>query len=147
MGPYDDEQLGFYKVAKYYYYPGWWDGGAQLSTYVNWDQWQKLPPIYQSLFETACAEANVRMVAQYDAQNPDALKRLVASGAILRPFPRDVLDAAYEAAFQLYEETAERHPTFKTIYEDWSKFRADDYRWFRVAENTFDNVFVHTPPI
>ena len=28
VGPYDDEKLGFYKVAKFYYYPGWWEGGT-----------------------------------------------------------------------------------------------------------------------
>src|SRR3954447_10041388 len=47
-GPYDDENLGFYKVAKYYYYPGWWEGNAQLSAYVNLGQFQQLPKSYQT---------------------------------------------------------------------------------------------------
>ena len=46
VGPYDDEKLGFYKVAKYYYYPGWWEGTAQLSAYVNLNHWNKLPKHY-----------------------------------------------------------------------------------------------------
>lgn len=139
IGPYDDEKLGFHKVAKYYYYPGWWEGGPQLSAYVNLDQWHRLPPSYQSIFETACAEANSSMVAKYDAENPEALKRLVAGGALLRPFPRAVLDAAYRAAFRLYDETAAGNLRFKKIYAAWRRFRADDYLWFRVAENPFDN--------
>lgn len=143
IGPYDDEKLGFHKVAKYYYYPGWWEGGPQLTAYVNLDQWKKLPSSYQSIFEAACAEANGAMVARYDAENPDALKRLVAGGAVLRPFPREVLEAAYRAAFELYDETAARNPRFNKVYAAWRKFRADDYLWFRVAENTFDN-FVYT---
>ncbi|MGF1613130.1 MAG: TRAP transporter substrate-binding protein [Gammaproteobacteria bacterium] len=139
IGPYDDERLGFHQVAKYYYYPGWWEGGPQISAYVNIDEWNKLPPSYQSIFEAACAEANGSMVAKYDAVNPQALKRLVAAGAVLRPFPREVLDAAYQAAFQLYQDTAAVNPRFRKIYTAWRKFRADDYLWFRVAENTFDN--------
>jgi TRAP-type mannitol/chloroaromatic compound transport system substrate-binding protein len=139
IGPYDDEKLGFHKVAKYYYYPGWWEGGPQVTAYVNLDHWKKLPSSYQSIFEAACAEANDAMVAKYDAENPQALKRLAAGGAVLRPFPRQVLEVAYQAAFELYEETATRNPRFKKVYAAWRKFRADDYLWFRVAENTFDN--------
>jgi TRAP-type mannitol/chloroaromatic compound transport system substrate-binding protein len=139
IGPYDDEKLGFYKAAKYYYYPGWWEGGPQLTAYVNLDAWQALPSAYQNIFEAACAEANQWMVAKYDAQNPAALKRLVAAGAMLRPFPEEILIAAHRAAFDLYAETAASNPKFKKIYSEWERFRADDYLWFRVAENTFDN--------
>src|SRR5947199_6324469 len=73
VGPYDDEKLGFNKVAKYYYYPGFWEGGPQLVTYINTDEWAKLPKEYQSIVEAACAEANTYMLAKYDAQNPAAL--------------------------------------------------------------------------
>jgi TRAP-type mannitol/chloroaromatic compound transport system substrate-binding protein len=62
---------------------------------------------------------------------------------VLRPFPREVLEAAYRAALELYDETAARNPRFNKVYAAWRKFRADDYLWFRVAENTFDN-FVYT---
>ncbi|MGE0559606.1 MAG: TRAP transporter substrate-binding protein [Burkholderiales bacterium] len=143
VGPYDDEKLGFNKVAKYYYYPGWWEGGPQLSTVVNLKQWQSLPKSYQSIFEAACAEANVHMLARYDAQNPAALKRLVGGGAQLRQFPKDVMAAAQKAAFELYDEAAAKSPHFKRIYGDWLKFRNDQFLWFRVAEMGYDN-FVFT---
>jgi len=143
VGPYDDEKLGFNKVAKYYYYPGWWEGGPQLSTVVNLKQWQSLPKAYQSVFESACAEANVHMLARYDAQNPAALKRLVGNGAVLKQFPKDVLEAAQKAAFELYGEVAAKSPHFKRIYADWLKFRNDQFLWFRVAEMGYDN-FVFT---
>src|SRR5258705_11554095 len=80
VGPYDDEKLGFNKIAKYYYYPGWWEGGPELDLYVNIKQWEALPPEYKSILESACAEANTDMLAKYDAVNPAALKRLVANG-------------------------------------------------------------------
>ena len=87
VGPYDDEKLGFYKVAKYYYYPGFWEGGPQLSIYVNVKQWEALPKPYQAVFEAAAAQSNIWMLAKYDADNMPALRRLVAGGAILKPFP------------------------------------------------------------
>src|SRR5205085_201666 len=88
VGPYDDEKLGFYKVAPYYYFPGWWEGGAMVHTMVNTAKWAELSPTYQSIVKTACEAANVDMQAKYDARNPEALKKLVGSGALLRPFPQ-----------------------------------------------------------
>jgi TRAP-type mannitol/chloroaromatic compound transport system substrate-binding protein len=138
IGPYDDEKLGFYKIAKYYYYPGWWEAGPQLSFYVNTESWQSLPKLYQEALESACAAANVLTVAKYDAQNPPALRRLVANGTILRPFPRDVLEASYKASFEIYEQTSAKNPNFKKVYEAWKPFRDIEYEWFSVAEHTFD---------
>ena len=143
IGPYDDEKLGFNKVAKYYYYPGWWEGGLNVSALVNQQQWEQLPKTYQAAFEAACHEATIIMNAKYDVENPAALRRLVAGGAQLRPFPRDVMEACYKAAFELYDETAKSNPKFAKIYEPWKKFRDESYLWFRVAENSFDN-FVFT---
>ncbi len=143
IGPYDDEKLGFNKVAKYYYYPGWWEGGLNVSALVNQQQWEQLPKTYQAAFEAACHEATIIMNAKYDVENPAALRRLVAGGAQLRPFPRDVMEACYKAAFELYDETAKSNPKFAKIYEPWKKFREESYLWFRVAENSFDN-FVFT---
>jgi TRAP-type mannitol/chloroaromatic compound transport system substrate-binding protein len=88
VGPYDDEKLGFNKVAPFYYYPGWWEGEAQISLYVNTDKWKELPPAYQAVLEAACAEANLWMIGKYDADNPAALRRLVAAGTQLRPYSR-----------------------------------------------------------
>ncbi|MFO1431022.1 MAG: TRAP transporter substrate-binding protein [Candidatus Competibacteraceae bacterium] len=139
VGPYDDEKLGFYKVAPYYYYPGWWEGSAALSFYVNIKEWEKLPQPYKEAFEVAAAEANVTMLATYDAKNPGALARLVRDGAKLQPFPRDMMEAAFKIAHELYEEEAGKNPAFKVLYEPWKKFRSEEYQWFRIAEATFAN--------
>jgi len=143
VGPYDDERLGLNKVAKYYYYPGWWEGSAQLSIYVNLKQWQSLPKSYQEALETACAEANIHMVAKYDAKNTEALRRLVAAGAQLRAFPRPVMEACLKVANELYGELVAKSPEFGKIYEPWRKFRNDQLLWFRVAESSYDN-FMHS---
>lgn len=139
VGPYDDEKLGFYKVAKNYYYPGWWEGGPQLSFYVNINKWNGLPKSYQQAFETAAAEANLNMLAAYDAKNPQALVRLVQNGVKLHAFPKDVMTAAYKAAFEMYNEEAAKNPAFKKIYNEWLKFRKAEYQWFRLAEATYAN--------
>ena len=83
VGPYDDEKLGFYKVAKNYYYPGWWEGGPSTELMVGTKAWESLPKEYQAMLEAACAEAYIWMVAKYDALNPAALKRLLANGVNL----------------------------------------------------------------
>ena len=139
VGPYDDEKLGFNKVAKYYYYPGWWEAGPQLSVYVNTEKWASLPKAYQNVLEAACAEANLWMPAKYDAANPAALRRLIAGGTQLRPFPREVLIACYKAAEELYEETAAKNAKFKKVLDAWRMFRSEQFLWFRYAENSYDN--------
>ena len=139
VAPYDDLRLGFAKVAKYYYYPGFWEGGAQLSIYVNARKFAELPKEYQAILENACAFANAEMQARYDARNPHALKQLIAAGTQLRPFPNDVMAAAYKVTNELYDELAAKNPKFKKIYDHWKKFRDDQLQWFAVAENRFDN--------
>ena len=86
VGPYDDEKLGFQKVAKYYYYPGFWEGGPMVHAFANLEKWNELPKNYQAIVTNAAANANSWMAARYDMQNPAALKRLVAGGTQLRPF-------------------------------------------------------------
>ena len=139
VGPYDDEKLGFFKVAKYYYYPGWWEGGPELDLFVNLKQWEALPPEYKAILELACTEANLDMLAKYDALNPAALKRLAGSGVQLRPFNKDILNACFKAAHEVYAEESEKNPKFKKVYDAWKVFRDDQILWFRVAEQNFDN--------
>jgi TRAP-type mannitol/chloroaromatic compound transport system substrate-binding protein len=142
VGPYDDEKLGLYKVAKYYYYPGWWEGGPELDLFVNIKSWQELPKDYQAILESACAEANIDCMAKYDALNPAALRRLVAAGVILRPFPREIMQACYKASVEVYDGFAETNPKFKKVYEPWKKFRDEEILWFRVTEREFDQFMV-----
>ena len=139
VGPYDDEKLGFYKVAKYYYYPGWWEAGPELDVLVNLKSWEALPKEYQAILEAACAEENVMMPAKYDALNPDALKRLIANGVKLRPFSNEIMAASYKAANEVYAETSAKNANFKKVYESMVKFRTDHVQWWSIAENRMDN--------
>ncbi len=142
VGPYDDEKLGFQKVAQFYYYPGWWEGGAMLHNFINLDKWNALPPAYKSIIRTASEMANTWMVSKYDAGNPAALKRLVAGGAQLRPYSSQVLDACYNAATEVYKETTAANADFKKVYDNMVAFRGDQYLWWQVAEYTFDTYLI-----
>ncbi len=138
VGPYDDEKLGFYKVAPYYYYPGWWEGGPALSTLVNLQKWNDLPKSYQAALKTACQAADLDMMAHYDAVNPAALKRLVANGAKLRPFSREILEAAFNSAQSIYADLEKTNADFKTIWESQKAYFNDAYLWDQIAEYNFD---------
>jgi len=142
VGPYDDEKLGFNKVAPYYYYPGFWEGGAQITAFINLAKWNELPKAYKSLLTAACGYANVDMQAKYDARNPAALRRLVSGGAQLRPFPQEILEASYKASNDLYDELSAKNPEWKKVYEPYRAFRSEEYLWFQVAEYTYDNFMI-----
>jgi TRAP-type mannitol/chloroaromatic compound transport system substrate-binding protein len=142
VGPYDDEKLGFYKVAPYYYSPGWWEAGPQLSFYVGIKEWEKLPKDYQAAIEAATYEAHVVMQAEYDARNPAALARLLKNGVKLRSFSKDVMDACYKAANEVMDEEAGKNAKFKKVYEPWKRFRQDQNQWFSVSEATLQHYMI-----
>jgi len=139
VGPYDDEKLGFNKVAKYYNYPGFWEGGPMVMAFINEKKWNELPKPYQAALIAACGEVNQWMPAKYDALNPPALRKLIAGGTILKPFPKAVMEAAEKASYEVYDEMAAKSAHFKRIYPEWKKFRDEQFLWFRVAESRFDS--------
>lgn len=137
--PHDDEKLGLHKIAKYYYYPGWNEGGAALGFQINAKAWDALPEEYRFALQAACAEANTWMQAKYDALNPAALKRLIQGGAQLRAYPTEVMTACYKASQDLINETNAKSASFKKIHAHMNTFQRDQQAWFRVAEASFDN--------
>lgn len=136
VGPYDDEKLGFHKIAQNYYYPGWWEPGPALTFYVNQDAWDALPVGYQQALEVACHEASALMLASYDAKNPAALSRLVAEGISLRPFSTDIMQAARTAAADLLAADAD-NDQYRTLYDAYEQWRISSYRWFSLAERSY----------
>jgi TRAP-type mannitol/chloroaromatic compound transport system substrate-binding protein len=139
IGPYDDQKLGFNKVAPFYYYPGWWEGGPQLTLYVNQKSYEGLSSEYKAIIECAAAYAHTDMQAKYDVKNPIALKQLVGQGVKVLPFPKDVMAAAFKSAQEVYAELNASNPAWKKIYDDWSVYRRDANLWFRFPEASFDD--------
>jgi TRAP-type mannitol/chloroaromatic compound transport system substrate-binding protein len=138
IGPYDDQKLGFYKVAKNYVYPAWWEGGPELDLYVNTKAYEALTPEYKAILECAAAMAHTDMQARYDARNPKALKELVGAGTKLQRMPKDIMDAAFKASQDLYSDLSAKNPAWKKIYADYENFRRESNQWFRFTEMSFD---------
>ena len=130
VGPYDDEKLGFYKIAKHYYYPGWWEPCSMYHVMINQAKWDSLPKQYQEAMISAARETNLDMVAEYDAKNRQALIRLKAAGVQLHKFSDDIMQGSYKAASEMYDEEAAKNAKFKKIYDEWKKFRAEEAAWF-----------------
>jgi TRAP-type mannitol/chloroaromatic compound transport system substrate-binding protein len=144
VGPYDDEKLGFYKVTKFYYYPGWWEGGTANHLQINLAKWNTLPKNYQSIVHAAAAAVNVEQTARYDARNPQALKRLVANGVQLRPFPQSVMEACLKASNEVNAETSAANADYKKVWDSIAAFRRDAYLWWQVAEYGYDSFMIRS---
>jgi TRAP-type mannitol/chloroaromatic compound transport system substrate-binding protein len=138
VGPYDDEKLGFYKVAPYYYYPGWWEGGPTVHLMFNKEKYDALPKAYQSLLRTAAQAEDANMLQKYDYLNPEAIKRLVANGTQLRPFTQDVLSACFDASLGIYDELTSSNAAFKKIWDSIADFRSRHFLYSQIAEYNYD---------
>ena len=137
VGPYDDEKLGLHQAATYYYFPGWWEPGPNMSCLVNQDAWNSLSSDYQAIFETACYKAHTFMQAAYDGRNPAALARLVAGGTQLRRFSAEIMSAAAAASEQVMEDNANADAFYREVYENWKQFRDESNAWFATTEFAF----------
>ena len=144
VGPHDDEKLGFYKIAPYYYYPGWWEGGTANHFMINLDKWNELPKNYQAIVTAAAGYTNIQQTGRYDARNPMALKRLVAAGTKLRPFSQPIMEACLKASQEVNAETSAANADYKKVWDSIVAFRNDEYLWWQIAEFGYDNFMIRT---
>ena len=143
VGPYDDEKLGFNKIAPHYYYPGWWEGGPMnLMACINLDKWNSLPKSYQAVLTQAGQTASNWVMAKYDQVNPPALKKLLAGGTKLHAFSPEIMQASFKAAMELYAEISNENANFKKVYKSLTDFANESYQWWQVAELGFDSFMV-----
>ena len=137
VGPYDDEKLGFHKVAKYYYYPGWWEPGPTLTALVNQQAWAKLPKAYQEMFSSACQSANLLMLSRYDRLNAVALERLRQGNTQVEFYGDAILKAAQSATADLLADSARADVGFNSLYSAWQDFRQVARGWNQVTELSY----------
>ena len=138
VGPYDDLSLGLAKVAKYYYYPAWWEGAPTIHAFSNLERFNALPDSYKRILTDACDAVNLDTLAKYDARNPPALRQLVADGAELKPFSQEILDACFAASKEIFAQISSENDWFKRIYSSQEEFKKDAYLWMQLAEFSFD---------
>ncbi|QQP92368.1 TRAP transporter substrate-binding protein DctP [Skermanella sp. TT6] len=142
VGPYDDERLGFAKVAPYYYYPGWWEGASAIFLFINKDRWEALKPLDRAQITAAAHQANTLTIAKYDQVNPGAIRRLVAAGAQLRAFPPEVMEACLKAANEVFAEISAQNPLFKRLHDHMTAFRNEQYLWQQIAEYSYETFMI-----
>jgi TRAP-type mannitol/chloroaromatic compound transport system substrate-binding protein len=138
VGPYDDAKLGFNKVAPFYYYPGWWEGGADLEFFINNKAYAKLSDENKAILDAATVVAARDMTAKYDAYNPIALKKLVAEKTQLKAFPKAVMDAGFKSSMEVFADHEAKSPEFKKISQDMRAFQRDQILWNRFSEYPFN---------
>ncbi|QRZ12103.1 TRAP transporter substrate-binding protein [Paracoccus methylovorus] len=137
-GPFDDEKLGFFKVAPYYYSPGFWEGAPTVHFFFNKQKFEELPKNYQAILRNCCRAADQEMLALYDWNNPKALMRLVQQGAQLRTFSPEIMSAAFDAANQIYAEMSEKHEWFKKLWDSITAFRSEHYTYTQLVDFQYD---------
>ncbi len=142
VSPIDDEKLSLVRVAPWYYYPGWWQGSMAIHLTFNLAKWNALPKAYQTVVRAAAELANADVLARYDALNPQAVRRLVESGAKLRAFPQDVMEACWQAAVAEFREAGAADATFQRVHDAYMTFRNEQYVWWQVAEYPYDNFII-----
>ena len=143
VGPYDDEKLGFQKVAPYYYYPGWWEGGPNIHFFINKESWNKLPNSYKAILKSACQGATMNMWMKYDAQNPAALRRIAASDTQIKKYPTELMKKFHHKTRELYADLSSKSPVFKKIFEAHEQYREETALWLRFSDAHYDHFMIN----
>jgi TRAP-type mannitol/chloroaromatic compound transport system substrate-binding protein len=141
VGPYHDLKMGFYKAAKYYYYPGWHEPGSGLEMMVNLDAWNSLPDDLKAIVETAAYRSNIWMLSEFEAKNNDALKILVNEHKVkLRKFPKSVLKGLKKLSKEVLEEVAASDAMSRKVYDSFLEFQKNIYAWNKLTEEPYQEM-------
>ena len=138
VGPYNDLAFGFYKVAKYYYYPGWHEPGTTLEAIVNKKAFEALPPDLQAVVRSAARVANQDMLDEYTANNNAALHTLVNKHKVqLRRFPDDVMDRLRQLSDEVVSELAGKDAFSRKVFDSFRRFRDNVVNWHNISERAY----------
>ncbi|WP_022669377.1 TRAP transporter substrate-binding protein [Desulfospira joergensenii] len=141
VGPYHDLKMGFYKAAKYYYYPGWHECGTALECMVNLNAWNELPDDLKAIVEAATYKSNMWMLSEFEAKNNDALKTLINEHKVqLKQFPEEVLKELKKLAHEVLEEVAASDPMSRKVYDSFLEFQKNIYAWNKVTEEPYQKL-------
>ncbi|MEX2535014.1 MAG: TRAP transporter substrate-binding protein DctP [Trueperaceae bacterium] len=137
VGPYDDEILGLHQAARYYYFPSWAEPGASLSSYINKDVYDGLPADIQSAIRAASAEANLRMMAKYNARNMPALQRLIDGGTEVRTLSNDILQSLEGATNEIHTENAGGNDLYGRVLDSYQSFQETVRGWTEISDFSY----------
>lgn len=138
VGPWNDLAFGFYKVAKYYYWPGFHEPGTTLSSGVNKAIWDSLDAGQQSLITSCMAAANDFTLAEFNAKNSDALDTLVNKHNVeVRRTPNELLNALGDASGKVAAEVATSDPLTQRVYDSFIAFRRKAITYAKKSDQAF----------
>ena len=141
VGPWNDMAKGLYKVAKYYYYPGWHEPGTTMECMINQAAFETLPSDLQSIVLTACKAVNLDMISEFTARNNQALQTLVNEHNVdLREFPKPVLDKLRSISVEVVEELARENEQAARVYQSYRQFQQQVVAWHDISERAYLNV-------
>lgn len=138
VGPWNDLAFGFYKIAKFYYYPGFHEPGAGLSCGINMDVWNSFSDSDKALVRDACLAENNYMFSEFNYNNGAALDTLVNKhGVQLKKFSPEVFDAIGKVSEEVVAEVANEDDLSKRIYESYIKARKEVGDWINTSEGAY----------
>jgi len=138
IGPYHDYLMGFNKIAKYYYYPGWHEPGSVLELIINKNAFEKLPDDLKQIIKAAVGRANILMLAEFEAKNTEYYYKILNEGKIkFLQFPKDVLSTFKKLNEEVLDEITSNDAMSKKVYTSYKKFQNDISKWYEIAERNY----------
>lgn len=135
VGPYNDLAFGFYKAAKYYYWPGWHEPGTVLECFVNKKAYEELPKDLRKIVDHAMKAAYQDMLSEFTAKNNNALVQLVNEhGVQLKRFSDDVLAKMGQLSQEVVAEVAAKDSISAKAYKSFNEFRKQSVAWNKIGE-------------
>ncbi|SHK57085.1 TRAP-type mannitol/chloroaromatic compound transport system, substrate-binding protein [Reichenbachiella agariperforans] len=134
IGPYHDYKMGFHRVAKHYYFPGWHEPGTVLEMAMNKDKYNELPKDLQEILYAAIMRLNQWMLLEFDAQNAIYLQKMIDEGVDIRAFSPEVLAPLRQASKEVITEMIDTDSQSKKVYEHFQAYRKKAEVWSKVSE-------------
>ena len=138
IGPYHDYLMGFYQVAKYYYYPGWHEPGGVLEMIVNKKKFYNLPSDLQEIIIHGIEAMNTWMLCECDSKNSIYLNKLIKEkGVILKQFPEEVIKELKRKTNEVIDELVSNDEKSKKVFQHYKKFRESIQEWSAVSDKMY----------
>lgn len=129
-----DTKLGFYKIAKMNYFPGWHQQSTIFELLINKDTWNAMSPSQQMLLEIICKAATADAFAFTESIQAKVMTDNVKKhGVQNKYYSKEILAAFEKAWFEVADELSEKSPFFKEAWEDLSAFRKEYAMWTNYA--------------
>jgi TRAP-type mannitol/chloroaromatic compound transport system substrate-binding protein len=139
VGPFHDYKMGFPKVAKYYYTPGWHEPGTQLEYFVNIKAFGKLPSDLQAIIEAGAARVQAWMLSELDVKNAEYLQKIAEGTTEIRTFPMEVLRELKSYTIEAIDELIEKDELARKVADSYYSFKDQLKSWTDITEKVYYN--------